>query len=76
MGKSTMRFGEVVLKTNQFEALKSWYSQVLDKSPCSKASGRTQRGRAERDRGATSGHILIPLYRDAGHLGHCWSARE
>src|SRR4051794_31709591 len=28
-----MRFGEVVLKTNQYEALKSWYAQVLDTQP-------------------------------------------
>jgi hypothetical protein len=29
-GKVEMRFGEVVLKTSQYDALKSWYCQVLD----------------------------------------------
>jgi catechol-2,3-dioxygenase len=33
MDKAAMRFGEVVLKTSQYEALKSWYSQVLDTKP-------------------------------------------
>ncbi len=28
-----MRFGEVVLKTSQYAALKSWYSDVLDTKP-------------------------------------------
>jgi len=30
MGNLTIRFGEVVLKTNQYDELKSWYSKVLD----------------------------------------------
>src|SRR6185437_8959257 len=33
LDKVAMRFGEVVLKTNQYEALKSWYSRVLDTKP-------------------------------------------
>jgi len=33
MGKATMRFGEVVLRTSQYGAMKSWYSQVLDTKP-------------------------------------------
>ena len=33
MGKVTMRIGEVVLKTTQYGALKSWYSQLLDTAP-------------------------------------------
>jgi catechol-2,3-dioxygenase len=33
MGKVVMRFGEVVLKTTQYDALKSWYCQVLDTQP-------------------------------------------
>src|SRR6266576_1019507 len=33
MGKVTMRFGEVVLRTSRYDALKSWYSQVLDTQP-------------------------------------------
>src|ERR1051325_6253032 len=33
MGKAIMRFGEVVLKTNQYDELKSWYSKVLDTDP-------------------------------------------
>ena len=33
MDKVAMRFGEVVLKTSQYEALKSWYSQLLDTKP-------------------------------------------
>jgi catechol-2,3-dioxygenase len=33
MDKVAMRFGEVVLRTSQYKALKSWYSQVLDTNP-------------------------------------------
>jgi catechol-2,3-dioxygenase len=33
MGKVAMHFGEVVLKMSQYDALKSWYSQVLDTEP-------------------------------------------
>jgi catechol-2,3-dioxygenase len=33
MGKVAMRFGEVVLKTSQYDALKSWYSRLLDTKP-------------------------------------------
>src|SRR5690242_5815625 len=33
MDKVEMRFGEVVLRTSQYDALKSWYSQVLDTKP-------------------------------------------
>jgi len=33
MAKIVMRFGEVVLRTSQYEALKSWYAQVLDTQP-------------------------------------------
>jgi catechol-2,3-dioxygenase len=33
MSKVTMRFGEVVLKTSQYEAFKSWYTKVLDTAP-------------------------------------------
>jgi len=33
MGKPTIRFGEVVLRTSQYGAMKSWYSQVLDTKP-------------------------------------------
>lgn len=33
MGKISMRFGEVVLRTSQYGAMKSWYSQVLDTNP-------------------------------------------
>ncbi len=33
VGKVVMRFGEVVLKTSQYDTLKSWYSQVLDTEP-------------------------------------------
>ena len=33
MGKVTMRFGEVVLRTSRYDALKSWYRKVLDTEP-------------------------------------------
>src|SRR5215208_940251 len=33
MGQVAMHFGEVVLKTSQYEALKSWYGQLLDMKP-------------------------------------------
>src|SRR3954469_21828045 len=33
MAKVVMRFGEVVLRTSQYDTLKSWYSQVLDAGP-------------------------------------------
>jgi catechol-2,3-dioxygenase len=33
MGKTAMRFGEVVLRTSQYAAMKSWYSQVLNTQP-------------------------------------------
>jgi catechol-2,3-dioxygenase len=33
MGKAAIRFGEVVLKTSQYEAMKSWYAKVLDTDP-------------------------------------------
>jgi catechol-2,3-dioxygenase len=33
MGNVAMRFGEVILKTTQYDALKSWYCRVLDAEP-------------------------------------------
>jgi catechol-2,3-dioxygenase len=45
MGKAAMRFGEVVLKTRQYEALKSWYSQVLDTKPMFESVRREEPGR-------------------------------
>src|SRR5262249_55542189 len=33
MGKIVMRFGEVVLRTAQYDALKAWYSRVFDTEP-------------------------------------------
>ncbi len=33
MGKAAIRFGEVVLKTSQYDAMKSWYRKVLDTDP-------------------------------------------
>jgi hypothetical protein len=30
MSKVAIRFGEVILKTAQYDARKSWYCQVLD----------------------------------------------
>jgi catechol-2,3-dioxygenase len=44
MGKVTMRFGEVVLKTTQYEALKSWYSQLLDTAPMFESERRREPG--------------------------------
>jgi hypothetical protein len=42
MGKIAMHFGEVVLKTSQYDALKSWYSQVLDAKPMFESERREQ----------------------------------
>ena len=42
MGKIAMHFGEVVLKTSQYDALKSWYSQVLDTKPMFESERREQ----------------------------------
>ena len=33
MSKVAMRFGEVILKTAKYDALKSWYCRVLDAEP-------------------------------------------
>ncbi len=44
MAKVTMRFGEVVLKTSQYEALKAWYSQVLDIKPMFESERREDLG--------------------------------
>ena len=44
MGKIAMHFGEVVLKTSQYEALKSWYSQVLDTEPMFESERRQEPG--------------------------------
>jgi catechol-2,3-dioxygenase len=44
MGKISMRFGEVVLKTSQYDALKSWYSQVLDTNPMFESKRRETTG--------------------------------
>ena len=33
MSKIAIRFGEVILKTAQYNALKSWYCRVLDAEP-------------------------------------------
>ena len=44
MDKAVMRFGEVVLKTSQYEALKSWYSQVLDTKPIFESERREDLG--------------------------------
>jgi catechol-2,3-dioxygenase len=33
MGKAAIRFGEVVLRTSQYDAMKSWYAKVLDTDP-------------------------------------------
>ena len=42
MGKVIMRFGEVVLKTTKYEALKSWYGQVLETEPMFESERREQ----------------------------------
>jgi catechol-2,3-dioxygenase len=44
MGKIVMRFGEVVLRTSQYEALKSWYSHVLDTKPIFESERREDLG--------------------------------
>ncbi|MGE5268891.1 MAG: VOC family protein [Thiohalocapsa sp.] len=44
MPKVAMRFGEVVLKTSQYEALKAWYSQVLDAKPMFESQRREDLG--------------------------------
>jgi catechol-2,3-dioxygenase len=44
MGKIAMHFGEVVLKTSQYDALKSWYSHVLDTKPMFESERREQPG--------------------------------
>ena len=44
MGKTTMRFGEVVLRTSQYAAMKSWYSQVLDTDPMLESERRETPG--------------------------------
>ncbi|HKS88864.1 MAG TPA: VOC family protein [Stellaceae bacterium] len=44
MGKIVMRFGEVVLRTSQYEALKSWYSRVLDTKPMFESERREDLG--------------------------------
>jgi catechol-2,3-dioxygenase len=44
MGKVTMRFGEVVLRTSRYDALKSWYSQVLDTEPMFESERRQEPG--------------------------------
>ena len=51
MGKAAMRFGEVVLRTSQYGAMKSWYSQVLDTNPMfeSERKETTGSGRNEAD---------------------------
>jgi len=42
MGKIAMHFGEVVLKTSQYDALKSWYSHVLDTRFRKRAQGTSR----------------------------------
>jgi catechol-2,3-dioxygenase len=44
MGKVVMRFGEVVLKTSQYDALKSWYSQVFDTKPMFESERKEEPG--------------------------------
>jgi catechol-2,3-dioxygenase len=44
MGKVTMRFGEVVLRTSRYDALKSWYSQFLDTEPMFESERRQEPG--------------------------------
>jgi catechol-2,3-dioxygenase len=44
MGKAAMRFGEVVLRTSQYGAMKSWYSQVLDTNPMFESERRETTG--------------------------------
>ena len=44
MDKVAMRFGEVVLRTSQYEALKSWYSQLLDTKPIFESERREDLG--------------------------------
>ena len=44
MSKIAMHFGEVVLKTSQYDALKSWYSQVLDTKPIFESERRGDLG--------------------------------
>lgn len=39
-----MRFGEVVLRTNEYEALKSWYTQVLDTEPMFESQRKEEPG--------------------------------
>jgi hypothetical protein len=45
MGKVAMHFREVVLKTSQYQSLKSWYSQVLDTEPMFESERREEPGR-------------------------------
>jgi catechol-2,3-dioxygenase len=44
MSKVVMRFGEVVLKTSQYDALKSWYSQVFDTEPMFESERKEEPG--------------------------------
>jgi hypothetical protein len=43
MSKVAMRFGEVILKTAQYDALKSWYCRVLDTEPMIETERTTSR---------------------------------
>jgi catechol-2,3-dioxygenase len=44
MGKISMRFGEVVLRTSKYGEMKSWYSQVLDTKPMFESERRETTG--------------------------------
>lgn len=44
MGKVVMRFGEVVLKTARYDALKAWYSRVFDTEPMFESERRATPG--------------------------------
>lgn len=44
MSKVVMRFGEVVLKTAQYDALKAWYSRVFDTEPMFESERRETPG--------------------------------
>ena len=44
MGKAAIRFGEVVLKTSQYEAMKLWYSKVFDTDPMFESERKNTKG--------------------------------
>ena len=73
MGKAAIRFGEVVLRTSQYKAMKSWYRKVLETDPMFESERKKTNGIGPNEAKVHFPTLLgISFHRDTGDPRCFW----